>query len=68
MRYPTSSRFSYRNVLIAAALAAGLGVSPAYAKTADVPAARPQRGYPTPDVPMQAPPGSELRSDQSQAR
>ena len=68
MRNPTSSRLSYRNVLIAAGLAAGLGVSPGYSKPADVLAAQPQRGQPTPDGPLEAPAGSDLRSDQPPAR
>lgn len=68
MRYLSSSRLSYRNVLIAAGLAAGLGVSPAYSEPAEVPAAQPQRGNPIPEGPVETSAGSEFQADQSQVR
>jgi hypothetical protein len=44
MRYRPSSSLSYRNVLIAAGLAAGLGVGTACAEPADGVAAQPHSG------------------------
>jgi hypothetical protein len=68
MRYLSSSRLSYRNVLIAAGLAAGLGVSSAYSKSPDAPAIQPQRDNPMPEGTVEASAGSEIQADHSQAR
>jgi hypothetical protein len=68
MRYPSTSRLSYRNVLIAAGLAAGLGVSTVYSKPSDALAAQPQRDNPIPEGPLDAPVGSDFQADHSRAR
>jgi hypothetical protein len=49
MRYRSSSRLSYRNVLIAAGLAAALGVVSGHSKPGDTIDAQPQRDGQTPD-------------------
>lgn len=49
MRHPSSSRLSYRNVLIAAGLAAALGVGAAQSKPASADAAQPHPDGLTPD-------------------
>jgi hypothetical protein len=59
MRYPSSSRRSYRDVLIAAGLTAALGVGTAYAEPGA--AAARQAGGQTPNG--QSPNGNVDRSD-----
>jgi hypothetical protein len=49
MRYRSSSRLSYRNVLIAAGLAAALGVVTGHSKPGAAIDAQPQRDGQTPD-------------------
>ena len=49
MRYRSSSSLSYRNVLIAAALAAALGVVTGHSKPGAAIDAQPQRDGQTPD-------------------
>jgi hypothetical protein len=49
MRYRSSSRLSYRNVLIAAGLAAALGVVSGHSKSGAAIDAQPQRDGQTPD-------------------
>jgi hypothetical protein len=49
MRHPSSSRLSYRNVLIAAGLAAALGVGTACAKPVTAPASQPLEGGQSPE-------------------
>jgi hypothetical protein len=49
MRYRSSSRLSYRNVLIAAGLAAALGVVSGHSESGAAIDAQPQRDGQTPD-------------------
>jgi hypothetical protein len=49
MRHAASSRFSYRNVLIAAGLAAALGVGSAFARPVAAAAPQPHGGGQSPD-------------------
>jgi len=49
MRYRSSSRLSYRNVLIAAALATALGVVTGHSKAGAAVDVQPQRDRQTPD-------------------
>ena len=58
MRHASSSRFSYRNVLIAAGLAAALGVGTAFAKPAITPASQPLGGGQSPQGSAGGNPGS----------
>lgn len=68
MRYASSSRLSYRNVLIAAGLAAGLQVSTAYAEPKSAPAAQPQSGDELPNGAVDAQAGSHRQAQRFQSR
>ena len=68
MRHPPSSRLSYRNVLIAAALAAGLEVGTVYVGSGQASAAQPHRGDASRDEAGEASACSHPQPDHSQAR
>jgi hypothetical protein len=58
MRHASSSRLSYRNVLIAAGLAAALGVGTAYAKPVTATSSQPRAGGQSPAGSAGSDPGS----------
>lgn len=68
MRHASSSRFSYRNVLIAAGLAAGLQVSTAYAEPKSAPAAQPHSGDEIPNGSVDARTGGHRQAERFQSR
>jgi hypothetical protein len=63
MRYRSSSRPSYRNVLIAAALAAALGVVTGHSTSGAAIDAQPQRDGQTPDASKSSAPADSGRRD-----
>jgi hypothetical protein len=62
MRYRSSSRLSYRNVLIAAGLAAALGVGTAYARPGATIAAQPHRDGQTPQGSVDGSAGRDMKA------
>jgi hypothetical protein len=63
MRYRSSSRLSYRNVLIAAGLAAGLGVGSACAEPTESSAAKRHIGGDIAGAPLAGPASGAIPTD-----
>jgi hypothetical protein len=62
MRYRSSSSLSYRNVLIAAGLAAALGVGTAYTRPGEAIAAQPHANGQTPKGAVDGSAGRDLKA------